>query len=134
MQQTAVTVQLAGCTSSAVAGSFTGTYSGGGFTVPLYVNDTTDNSFLTLPIGTTVSLDTGTIFWSDGATSDVESELVLVADPVDGRAYEVQWDVTSGRFAGTTPVAPVSVEENLDVPTLTYIGADLLLLGAVDFN
>ena len=131
-QQTTVTMELSGCTSSAVAGSFTGTYTGSGDTVPLYVNGETDNSFLTLPIGTTVSVDSGSIAWSDGATSQAESELVLVADPVVGRAYELRWSITSGRFSGTSPVGSLGTADILDVPTLTYTGAELTL-GAVVF-
>ena len=132
-EQTAVTMALSGCSSSAVAGSFTGTYTGSGDTVPLYVNGETDNSFLTLPIGTTVSLDAGTIAWSDGATSAAESELVLVTDPVLGRAYELRWSITSGRFSGTSPVGLLGTADILDVPTLTYTGADLTL-GTVVFT
>ena len=131
-QQTTVTMELSGCTSSAVAGSFTGTYTGSGDTVPLYVNGETDNSFLTLPIGTTVSVDSGSIAWSDGATSQAESELVLVADPVVGRAYELRWSITSGRFSGTSPVGSLGTADILDVPTLAYTGAELTL-GAVVF-
>ncbi len=132
-QQTTVSLELSGCTSSETAGGFTGTYTGTGDTVPLYVNDDTDNSFLTLPIGTTVSVDTGTVAWSDGATSEVEAEVVLVADPVDGRAYELRWNITSGRFSGTSPVGSLEASDVLDPPSLTFTGADLIL-GTVDFN
>ena len=133
-QQTEVQLGLSNCSSSEW-GEFQGLYTGTGLTVPLYINDAIDNSFLTLPIGTAVSRDTGIMGYTEPSTgSVVESDLVLISDPVDGsRAYELRWNITAGKFSGTSAVATVEVEDVLDGPTLTYTGAQLTL-GTVSFN
>ena len=108
-----------------------GVYVGAGSTIPFYVtSDPLDNTFNTVAIGTQLATETGSIFWSDGTVSGVDTVTTMGTDPATSdRVLVVEWTLTSGRFASAVPVEEFGYNSDVvDAATLTVTGASLTFL------